>query len=125
MSNERLRGAMAARDITNRHLAEMIGVDTKSVERWVTQDRQPHSRTRLKVAEILGREETFLWPALLAGARTTAASVAEFVQMWAARSDVPHEVWRAVMDQARDTVDVLVYAGGFLVETLGFAQYVV
>jgi transcriptional regulator with XRE-family HTH domain len=124
MANHRLRGAMTAHGVTNSRLAEAVGVDSKSVERWVTQDRQPHGTTRSKVAATLGRDETYLWPGLLAGRRAAAASNAEFVQMWAAREDVPHEVWRALMAQAHETLEVLVYAGGFLVETLGFADIV-
>jgi transcriptional regulator with XRE-family HTH domain len=115
---------MIARGLTNSRLAEAVEVDPKSVERWITQDRQPHARTRAKVADVLGRGETYLWPGLLAGGRAAAASNAEFVQMWAARADVPHEVWRALMAQTHNTIEVLVYAGGFLVEALGFADLV-
>jgi transcriptional regulator with XRE-family HTH domain len=125
VSNERLRGAILARDLTISRLASLVDVDAKSVERWVTQSRQPHPRTRAKVASALGREETYLWPGLLTGSRAAAASTSEFVQMWAARSDVPLDVWREIMRQTRETVEILVYAGGFLVETLGFADYVV
>lgn len=115
---------MTAVGLTTSRLADAVAVDSKSVERWITQDRQPHAATRVRVAQALGRDETYLWPGLLAGGRAAAASSAEFVQMWAAREDVPHEVWRALMHQAHETIEVLVYAGGFLVETLGFADIV-
>ena len=39
MPNERLRAALLQRGATPADLAEEIGVDAKSVERWITQGR--------------------------------------------------------------------------------------
>ncbi|MFE3796958.1 helix-turn-helix domain-containing protein [Nocardia tengchongensis] len=124
MGNERLRGAMTSAEISKNSLAEKLDVGPKTVERWLTQDRRPHPGIRLKVARILGCEETYLWPELLAGARSSAASIAEIVQIWPTRSEVPHDVWRSLMRQAKENIEVLVYAGGFLVESLDFVNVV-
>ncbi|WP_067671979.1 helix-turn-helix domain-containing protein [Nocardia miyunensis] len=124
MTNERLRGAMAAANLTKHALAERLDVSTKTVERWITQDRCPHPSLRLEVSRVLGRDETYLWPQLLAGSRSAAASLSELVQIWPTRPEVPHEVWRTVMRQAGEEIDVLVYAGGFLVESLDFANVI-
>ncbi|MEU7764532.1 XRE family transcriptional regulator [Nocardia sp. NPDC049190] len=124
MTNERLRGAMAAADLTKHALAERLEISTKTVERWITQDRCPHPGLRLKVAREVGRDETYLWPELLAGSRSATASLSELVQTWPTRPDVPHEVWRSLMRQATGQIDVLVYAGGFLVESLDFVNVV-
>ncbi|WP_433681210.1 XRE family transcriptional regulator [Nocardia sp. CA-119907] len=124
MPNERLRGAMAAANLTKHALAERLQISTKTIERWITQDRCPHSGLRLKVARELGHDETYLWPELLAGSRSAAASLSELVQIWPTRPEVPHEVWRSLMQQATDHIDVLVYAGGFLVESLDFVNVV-
>ncbi|MBY8863191.1 helix-turn-helix domain-containing protein [Nocardia sp. CA2R105] len=124
MTNERLRGAMAAANLTKHALAERLEVSTKTVERWITQDRCPHPGLRLAVARALGRDETYLWPQLLVGSRSAAASLSELVQIWPTRPEVPHEVWRTVMRQTMDEIDVLVYAGGFLVESLDFVNVV-
>lgn len=124
MTNHRLRGAMSASGYTNHRMAEQLSVDTKTVERWLTQDRLPHPTTRAKIAMLLGHDETYLWPSLLTGHRAAAASISEFVQMWPSRADVPHDVWRTLMNEASETIEVLVYSGGFLVESLNFAQVV-
>ncbi|AHH17644.1 hypothetical protein NONO_c28520 [Nocardia nova SH22a] len=124
MPNERLRGAMAAADVTKRALAERVEVNVKTVERWLTQGRRPHPGLRLAVARELGRDETYLWPELLADGRAAAASLSEIVQIWPTRPRVPHEVWHALMRQASSRIDVLVYAGGFLVESLDFVNIV-
>ncbi|MFD9550565.1 XRE family transcriptional regulator [Nocardia salmonicida] len=124
MGNERLRGAMNAANMTKNGLAEQAEVSTKTVERWITQDRCPHPDMRLRVARLLNRDETYLWPELLTGSRSAAASQSELVQIWPTRPDVPHEVWRTLMRQATSHIDILVYAGGFLVESLDFVNVV-
>src|SRR4051812_29248795 len=63
--NQRLRNALATTGLTPAVLAERVGVDPKSVERWITQDRLPHPTTRASVAQTLGQDETYFWPALL------------------------------------------------------------
>ncbi|MFE3028143.1 helix-turn-helix domain-containing protein [Nocardia tengchongensis] len=124
MGNERLRGAMGAASFSKNGLAEALGVSAKTVERWLTQDRCPQPGIRLKVARMLGTEETYLWPELLSGTRSAAASLSEMVQVWPTRSEVPHDVWRSLMRQATREIQVLVYAGGFLVESLDFVNVV-
>lgn len=114
--NHRLRNAMAARQLTNAALAARIGVDPKSVERWVARGRLPHSPTRLAVAAVLGHDETYFWPALLGEERTLGTASAELVQVWPARSAVPGDVWEALIAQTGERLEVLVYAAAFLTD---------
>lgn len=100
-------------------LAERVGVDPKSVERWVTQDRRPRPAARARVAALLGHDETYFWPELLAGVRTQGATGSELVQMWPTRDVVPVDVWRELARGVERELCVLVYSGGFLVETVG------
>lgn len=122
MTNERLRNALVAAEITQATLAERCGVDTKSVERWITQDRVPHSATRAKVARTLGMYETYFWPALLRAERAKNATEAELVQIWPTRDAVPSDLWRTLLNQTATHLDVLVYAGTFLVEAYGLVN---
>ncbi|MGK5675817.1 helix-turn-helix domain-containing protein [Micromonospora sp. URMC 106] len=62
MANEALRVAMAAKGETVESLAEKVRVDPKTAGRWLTAGRIPHPRTRLAVAEVLGRDAAELWP---------------------------------------------------------------
>jgi hypothetical protein len=64
--NIRLRDAILASGMEPTHLARKIGVDPKSVERWVTKGRIPHPRHRWKACQILEREESELWPDAIA-----------------------------------------------------------
>ena len=116
MVNQRLRNALTASETTPAALAERCGVDRKSVERWITQDRIPHPATRSAVSRTLGMDETYFWPSLLRTDRTKNATESELVQVWPTRDTVPGDVWHALLDQTERQLDILVYAGGFLVE---------
>lgn len=116
MANERLRGALTGRGLGMARCAELIGVDQKTVERWITRDRVPHRAHRLATAKLLGVEESYLWPEAVSDARVVSASRAELVDFFPSRSAVPPELWRSLIDSAQDVIDVLVFAGQFLPE---------
>lgn len=103
-------------------LARTVGVDAKSVARWVAEDRMPYPVTRVKVAGVLGQEETFLWPALLEYGDACAVAAAEVDRVWPTRSAISSEVWHALFTKASKQLDILVYAGAFLIETLDLAD---
>ena len=74
MQNERLRSAMIEHGHTSAILAERVGVDAKTVERWITTGRPPYRKTRYKVAAELGVDEAILWPDALSADQVAAAS---------------------------------------------------
>lgn len=124
MVNERLRSGLAAAEITQAALAERCSVDAKSVERWITQDRMPHAATRAKVARVLRVDETYFWPALLRAERAKNATEAELVQIWPTREAVPPDTWRTLLNQTMTQLEILVYAGGFLIEAYGLVNVI-
>ncbi|MFG1890815.1 Scr1 family TA system antitoxin-like transcriptional regulator [Micromonospora sp. NPDC049051] len=63
--NQALRVAIADSGQTVESLAEQVGVDPKTVARWVTPGRVPHPRHRVAAAVALGREVEDLWPDVL------------------------------------------------------------
>ncbi|WP_256788881.1 XRE family transcriptional regulator [Frankia sp. AvcI1] len=97
-------------------LAEAVGVDHKTAERWLSKGRTPRRRTALEVAALLKEDPAYLWPALVDDARQDSASRAEFVTLYPHRGAVPLNLWASLLDQAKDCVDVLVYAGLFLTD---------
>ena len=62
MPNERLRALLLERGTTPAKLAEAMGVDAKTIERWIIQGRTPYRRHRYAVAAHFGVDETYLWP---------------------------------------------------------------
>ncbi len=122
--NQRLRGAMLNAGVGTRELAHHAEVDIKSVARWITEDRVPHPITRAKVARALNQQETFLWPSLVSGERPNEPALVGCERIWASRSDVTTETWHDLFSRASTRVDILVYAGGFLLETLDLADVI-
>ncbi|WP_327224830.1 helix-turn-helix domain-containing protein [Streptomyces platensis] len=115
MPNERLRAAMAAGGWTHATLAARAQVDPKSVERWVNLGRTPRRATALLAAETLGEEVHALWPALRQ-ARSARAVSSELVALYDQRADVPVSTFTDMLAEARESIDVLVYAAVFLHE---------
>ena len=107
---------MVEQGLTHHALAEEIGVNVKTVERWVVGDYLPFPRNRHQVAVRLGRDESYLWPDALTRARAAAVSESELVKIYPRRSDVPIEEWRRLFESGTEEIGVLVYAGLFLAE---------
>ncbi|MBT2419663.1 helix-turn-helix transcriptional regulator [Streptomyces sp. ISL-22] len=115
MPNERLRAVMAAGGWTYAALAQEVEVDPKSVERWVNLGRTPRRTTALQAARALGEDVHALWPALRQ-ARPARAISPELVALYEQRADIPVSAFTDLMAQARERIDILVYAAVFLHE---------
>lgn len=103
-------------EVTPARLAELAQVDVKTVQRWLTEDRTPYPVTRHKVACALGHEETYLWPELLATGLGAASDAVGGV--WPTRTAISSDMWHSLFDHAKRKIDILIYAGAFLIETL-------
>jgi transcriptional regulator with XRE-family HTH domain len=119
LPNERLRAALLEHGLTPAKLADELGVDAKTVERWITAGRLPYRKTRYQVAARLKTDETFLWPDALSQEQVAAAAESEIVTVYPHRWAVPNEVWRRFYEGAEQDIGVLVYSGLFLAESTG------
>ncbi|MFI7248136.1 helix-turn-helix domain-containing protein [Micromonospora chalcea] len=116
MPNDRLRSRMLTKGLTPGALAERLGVDPKTVERWITQDRNPYPRYRHTIAELLDESESYLWPDALPAQRAAQVSQSEVVHIYPRRGAVPTDLWQQLLEKATRQVGVLVYGGLFLPE---------
>lgn len=114
MSNERLRAAMTDASISIQQLGEQVGVDPKTVERWITKDRVPHRTHRMKTTSVLGKTEFYLWPSTETSPRAQSAARAEFVDLYPTRASVPLSTWTELINNAQESIDFLAYGGSFL-----------
>ena len=114
MGNERLRSTIAGSNYTYRNLADEVGVDLKTVERWVGVGRTPHRQTAARVARTLGVPATWLWPAL--DHHRAPVSHGELVAYYPHRSEVPKTLWMELLTKAQREVVLLAYASLFLPE---------
>lgn len=122
MTNQRLRGAMLNAGLTPAALADAVQVDVKSVMRWITEERMPYPVTRIKVAHVMHQEETYLWPALVQDSEMCTAAAMDIERVWPTRTSISTETWHALFANATQQLDILVYAGAFLIETLDLAD---
>ncbi|MCA0438488.1 MAG: helix-turn-helix domain-containing protein [Actinobacteria bacterium] len=122
-SNEVLRAAILGAGLSHETLAERVGVDQKTVERWVAGGRIPHRRTRLTVAQALGKDDVVLWPQTADEPQALRAAQAELVQLFPNRGSVPAQCWYELAGSAVETIDLLAYAASFLHDALpGFTD---
>jgi transcriptional regulator with XRE-family HTH domain len=115
MPNERLRAALLERGLTPSAIGDEIGVDHKTVERWIA-GRTPYRKHRYMLASLLGKDEVYLWPDALSRDQVAVASESEVLATYPHRSDVPRDAWARLFEAAEREIGVLVYSGLFLAE---------
>lgn len=117
MPNDRLRAALLAAGLTVADVCSHLGVDPKTVERWIAHEaRKPHRRTRRQLAELLDVDEVHLWPDLAEDVKTPPSTKSEVISVFPTRSSVPHDIWAGLINDVTEHMDVLVYSGAFLIE---------
>jgi transcriptional regulator with XRE-family HTH domain len=104
MRNERLRAALTRSGVSIGELAEFCQVDPKTVQRWLG-GRVPFPRHRLKLAQRLGVEESYLWPE--AAGPAAAGNAAEIMGAYAHRANVPLQLWQTLLTGARNKIDLV------------------
>jgi transcriptional regulator with XRE-family HTH domain len=113
MRNERLRDAMRSSGASASELAEDLGVDPKTVERWITQGRVPYPKYRQAIAIRLDQREAYLWPSVEDGHNR---SDSELIRIYPHRSMVPVDLWDRFFAKTEARIDILVYVGMFMTE---------
>lgn len=104
---------MLAQGLSVEALAERTHASAKSVHRWLDGNSVPYPKTRYRVAAVLQEDESWLWPDAVDAASLAGA---ELVGSWPRRSDVPSHLWTDLLRTANRNVDLLAFAGLFLVE---------
>jgi transcriptional regulator with XRE-family HTH domain len=114
MANERLRSTLLESEYDEDSLAREIGLDPKSVQRWITRDVTPRRTTAQRAAKLLGVPATWLWPGLEADRES--ASQAEIVGLYPHRSEVPNHLWLDLLAGAEQRIWLYANASLFLPE---------
>ena len=118
MANERLRTAILASGANESELADLTGVDPKTVERWVG-GRTPYRRHRFALARRLGADENYLWPQARSNEELADASESEILTIYPHRWAMPREALGQLFDDAEEQIGILVYSGLFLTDDGG------
>lgn len=114
MTNAALRQALRDAKMSERDLAQAVGVDAKTVARWLSDHaRVPHPRHRWAVSEVLGVDEAMIWPqAIRANIKT--GTDREIVATYPYRSACPKSVWRDLITDATSELTFAGYTNYFL-----------
>ncbi|CAM3310285.1 helix-turn-helix domain-containing protein [Stackebrandtia soli] len=115
-ANHRLRDALARSGFSPAGLANELGVDPKTVSRWLT-GRIPYPRYRTDVARLVNEFESVLWPTAISDEDAPEVARSEILRTYPHRSAVPIDLWSRTFDQARERILILAYSGLFLPET--------
>lgn len=112
--NDALRAAIAAAGWSIDDVAARLEVDAKTVQRWVSQGRHPHRRTREQLARLLQVPSSQLWDT----GEPTLVLRPETPSTWTTRAEVPNTLWAELLDASTERIDVCAYSVMWLIETV-------
>lgn len=112
--NDRLRSALLSNGYSFEKFANEVGVDPKTVQRWITKARIPHRGTANKAAQLLKVPTAWLWPDLEpAQSWPNSETVVTF---YPHRAEVPKHVWMDLLTGTHENIDLFANASLFLPE---------
>ncbi|GAB3172097.1 XRE family transcriptional regulator [Myceligenerans halotolerans] len=111
LRNGRLVAAIRQAGISRTRLAAEVGVDPKTVERWITGGRTPHPRHREAAAAVLEQPASFLWDV---PDETRDGVPAEVVAIYPSRRNVPYATWQSLVSRVTDRFELHALAAMFL-----------
>jgi transcriptional regulator with XRE-family HTH domain len=112
--NQRLAEAIRSSGRSVDDLAAEIGAHPKTVERWVSAGRLPHAAARAKLARLLGVPVPMLWPEVPGAA----FGVSEVIGIYTTRNELSPSTVGSMLDASTRQIDVLVYSGMWLWDTI-------
>nr|WP_246422536.1 XRE family transcriptional regulator [Nocardiopsis mwathae] len=116
-----MRKALAASQLTETDVAAHLGVDPKTVRRWLSGQR-PYPRHRWALSELLKASEGELWPDGNPAPQPQGRSIGKGCHVYPHRWEVPEEVWRDLFESADREIGILVYCGLFLADNTGILR---
>jgi len=93
-------------------VAAHLGVDPKTVRRWLS-GRVPYPSSRVALAELLGTEETSLWPEA-DGLLSKRSRPEDLAAVYPHRRVIPRTTWTRFFESAEHEIDILAYSALFL-----------
>jgi transcriptional regulator with XRE-family HTH domain len=117
--NQRLHDAIRRSGRRLEDLADEVGVDPKTLVRWITTGRLPRPASREKLAEVLAVPVPILWP----DAPGVAYGTSELVGIYTTRAELSPGTIGALVNAATEHIDILGYAALWLWDAVpGFAE---
>ncbi len=121
-TNQRLRDAIRRSDRPIGDLADDLGVDPKTIERWISAGRLPHPTSRRRLSDALAVPEAILWP----DAPGTLRGTPELMAVYVTRRELSPATIASLIDATKAHLDVLAYAALWLWDSVpNFAERLV
>ena len=98
-ANDSLRSALLDAGLSYADVASRLGVDEKTVQRWVTRARLPYPANRAALASLLGKEPEMLWPNAVRRTLRLGHD-RELIGVYPRRSDLPRNFYPNLIEQA-------------------------
>lgn len=120
--NESLRQAMLRARLREDDVAAHLGVDPKTVRRWLS-GRVPYPSSRVALADLVGMDEADLWPDA-GGPLSGQSRPEEFGAIYPHRWAIPRDVWKYFFESAVHEIGMLAYSALFLAEDAGLLDII-
>jgi transcriptional regulator with XRE-family HTH domain len=124
MADSAFKTAFERAGMTREQFAEIIEVDPKTVQRWIS-GRVPYKRFRVVIARALDTAEHELWPDDVPAPASEASPLPngagdgeEVVRSWGTRQDPDAHDGSRLFADARDQVDILIPSAGLIGPTM-------
>lgn len=111
-SNDHLRRAVDAANLSTAEIAERLSVSVRSVQNWLAGERRPRRDERLRLALLLGVSRSELWPDVDDAHELSA------VTEWPGLPGIPAERWRRLFTDAQEHIDIGAGSAQFLAQSL-------
>ena len=115
--NALLRARMQAMGLTVLALSRKSGIDQRTIERWLGGERSPQRANAEAVALRLNCAIHELWPDQFPAPRPIAPGTVE-ADLYQSRAHVPVHLWLGLFGDAHEQIDICVYGGTFLFDTV-------
>ncbi|MFI9644576.1 helix-turn-helix domain-containing protein [Micromonospora sp. NPDC051925] len=106
--NERLRETLLSLGESPADFAGKLGVDPKTVERWIgNANRTPYPRIAYQAARLLDVDVTYLWPRIHGTRISKIDGTDELTACWPGRAAVPPNLWGRLLTDAQQRIVIM------------------
>jgi DNA-binding Xre family transcriptional regulator len=112
-----LRSQMASRGFSKNRLAQATQTDERTIQRWLDGQAHLQADNARRIADALACEPGDLWPDRFSAKALDFTGTLP-VTLFASRAHIPVSLWHEMFTQANNAIDICVYGGTFLFDTI-------
>ncbi len=124
LPNGRLRERIRQAGLSIAKLAELTGIDQRTIQRWLVEGTKPQAANARAIADALHTTASDLWPEAYPLPTPVNAGVIP-ARVFASRAHMPVQLWQETFTTATEQLDFCVYGGTFLFDNVpGFLHII-